>query len=148
MGSGEVRQPIEGDGYAVGSIDAIGDGYGFRKIRRELGVTAFGINAVVIPPGYESGRHFHDEQEEIYFIHRGRVEFEFGDGSRHVLDEGGVARVDPATVRKMKNVGDIDAVYVVAGGKDGYVGRDGRVPEDEDSPRGPGFSGPPGAAPA
>jgi quercetin dioxygenase-like cupin family protein len=145
MASDEVGQPIEGDGYAVGSIDGIGDGYGFRKIRRALGVTAFGINAVVLPAGYESGRHFHDEQEEIYFVHRGRIEFEFGDGSKHVLGEGGFARVDPATVRKMKNVGDVDAVYVVAGGKDGYVGRDGRVPDDEDSPRGPGFSGPPGA---
>ena len=57
-----------------------------------------------------------------------------------MLGEGGIARVDPATVRKMKNVGGTDAVYVVAGGKDGYVGRDGRVPEDETSPRGPLFS--------
>jgi quercetin dioxygenase-like cupin family protein len=146
MAPGEVREPIEGDGYAVGSIDGIGDGYGFRKIRRELGVSAFGINAIVMPAGYESGRHFHDEQEETYFVHRGRIEFEFGDGSRHVLGEGGIARVDPATVRKMKNVGEDDAVYVVVGGKDGYVGRDGRVPEGEESPRGPGFSGPPGAA--
>ena len=95
MASDEVGQPIEGDGYAVGSIDGIGDGYGFRKIRRALGVTAFGINAVVLPAGYESGRHFHDEQEEIYFVHRGRIEFEFGDGSKHVLGEGGFARVDP-----------------------------------------------------
>jgi quercetin dioxygenase-like cupin family protein len=148
MAAEPVGQPIEGDGYAVGSIEGIGEGYGFRKIRHALGVTAFGINAVVIPPGYESGRHFHDEQEETYFVHRGQLEFEFGDGSKHVLGEGGVARVDPSTVRKIKNVGDVDAVYVVAGGKDGYVGRDGRVPEDEDSPRGPGFSGPPGAAPA
>ena len=108
-------------------------------------MTAFGINAIVMPAGYESGRHFHDEQEETYFVHRGRIEFEFGDGSVHVLGEGGIARVDPATVRKMKNVGVDDAVFVVVGGKDGYVGRDGRVPEDEDSPRGPGFSGPPGA---
>jgi mannose-6-phosphate isomerase-like protein (cupin superfamily) len=139
MASDEIGQPIEGDGYAVGSLDGIGDGYGFRKVRRALGVTAFGINAVVIPAGYASGRHFHDEQEEVYFVHRGRIEFEFGDGSKHVLGEGGFARVDPATVRKMKNVGDVDAVYVVAGGKDGYVGRDGRVPDDEDSPRGPGL---------
>jgi mannose-6-phosphate isomerase-like protein (cupin superfamily) len=139
MASDEIGQPIEGDGYAVGSLDGIGDGYGFRKVRRALGVTAFGINAVVIPAGYASGRHFHDEQEEVYFVHRGRIEFEFGDGSKHVLGEGGFARVDPATVRKMKNVGDVDATYVVAGGKDGYVGRDGRVPDDEDSPRGPGL---------
>jgi mannose-6-phosphate isomerase-like protein (cupin superfamily) len=141
----EVTEPIEGDGYTVAHIDGIGEGYGFRKIRRELGVSAFGINAIVIPPGYETGRHYHDEQEETYFVHRGRVEMRFGDGSKHVLGEGGVARVDPATIRSVRNIGDVDAVYVVAGGKDGYVGRDGRVPEGERDPRGPGFSGPSGA---
>ncbi len=36
-------------------------------------------------------------------------------------------------MRKIKNVGDEPALYVVAGGKDGYVGRDGRLPEDETS---------------
>jgi hypothetical protein len=35
-------------------------------------------------------------------------------------------------VRKLRNVGDVDAVYLIAGGKDGYVGRDGRVPEGEE----------------
>jgi quercetin dioxygenase-like cupin family protein len=141
----EVTKPVEGDGYAVGSIDGIGDGYGFRKIRRALGVTAFGINAIVIPPGYETGTHFHDEQEETYIVHRGRIEMTFGEGETHVLGEGGVARVDPATLRKIKNVGEGDAVYVVAGGRDGYVGRDGRTPEGEENARGSGFSGPPGA---
>ena len=127
----EVRDVIEGEGYAVGSIDAMGEDYGFRKIRRALGVTAFGINAIVIPPGHEARAHYHDVQEETYFVHRGRIEMEFGDGSRHVLGPGGLARVDPHTVRRVRNVGDEDAVYVVAGGKDGYVGRDGRVPGDE-----------------
>jgi quercetin dioxygenase-like cupin family protein len=141
----EVTGPVEGDGYAVGSIEGIGEGYGFRKIRRALGVTAFGINAIVIPPGYETGSHFHEQQEETYFVHRGRIEMTFGDGETYVLGEGGVARVDPATVRRIKNVGEGDAVYVVAGGRDGYVGRDGRIPEGEENARGPGFSGPPGA---
>jgi quercetin dioxygenase-like cupin family protein len=127
----DVRDVVEGDGYAVANVDALGDGPGFRKVRRALGVTAFGVNAIEIPPGYETGRHFHDEQEELYFVHRGRVEFEFGDGSTHVLDEGGFARVDPQTVRKIKNVGEGSALYVIAGGKDGYVGRDGRLPEGE-----------------
>jgi uncharacterized cupin superfamily protein len=134
---------IEGDGYAVGHVDQMGEQYGFRKIRRSLGVTAFGVNAIAIPPGYETGRHFHDEQEELYFCHRGRIEIEFGDGTSHVLEEGGAARVDAATIRKLKNVGSGDAVYVIVGGKDGYVGRDGRAPEGETSRFGP--SGPPGA---
>jgi quercetin dioxygenase-like cupin family protein len=136
----EVSEVVEGDGYAIGSIDALGDGYGFRKIRRALGVTAFGVNAIVMPPGYETGRHFHDAQEELYLVHRGRVEFEFGDGTKHVLGAGGLARVDPATIRKVRNLGDEDAIYVIAGGKDGYVGRDGRLPEGEEIRFGPGGS--------
>jgi quercetin dioxygenase-like cupin family protein len=143
----EVRDVVEGDGYSVGGLDGIGEGYGFRKIRRALGVSEFGVNAIVLPPGYATGRHFHDRQQELYFVHSGRLEFEFGDGSRHVLGPGSAARVDPATVRRYKNVGDGDAVCLVVGAQGGYVGRDGRAPEDEESPRGPGFEGPPGAGP-
>jgi quercetin dioxygenase-like cupin family protein len=134
----EVREVVEGDGWAVGSLDGLGEGPGFRKIRRGLGVTAFGINAIVLPPGYDAGAHYHDEQEETYFVHRGRIEMEFGDGSRHLLGPGGLARVDAHTVRRIRNVGDEDAIYVIAGGKGGYVGRDGRVPEGEQRPARPG----------
>jgi mannose-6-phosphate isomerase-like protein (cupin superfamily) len=130
---------VEGDGYALApDLDALGEGYGFRKVRRALGVTAFGVNAIVLPPGYETGRHFHEQQEELYFIHRGRVAVEFGDGTTHELGPGGLVRVDPATVRKFRNLSDSeDAVYLVAGGKEGYVGRDGRLPEGEESRFGP-----------
>ncbi|CAN5538982.1 hypothetical protein BH20ACT15_BH20ACT15_01490 [soil metagenome] len=124
---------IEGDGYAVAlDLNAAGDGYGFRKLRKQLGVTAFGVNVITIPPGHETGRHFHDEQEELYFVHRGAIEMTFGDGASHRLEEGGSARVDASTVRQVKNASTSeDAVYLVAGGKDGYVGRDGRQPEGE-----------------
>ena len=128
-----VQEGVTGDGFAVANVDAIGDQYGFRKIRRELGVEAMGINAIAMPPGYETGRHYHEEQEETYFVHRGTIEMTFGDGDAHVLGPGGIARVDAATVRKVKNVGDDDALYVVVGGKDGYVGRDGVLPEGEES---------------
>jgi quercetin dioxygenase-like cupin family protein len=122
-----MDEVVTGNGWAVGSLDALGDGPGFRKIRKELGVTAFGINAIVLPPGFGGAVHYHDEQEETYFIHDGQVEFEFGDGTRHVLGPGGLARVDAATIRGLRNVGDGDAVIVIAGGKDGYVGRDGQL---------------------
>jgi mannose-6-phosphate isomerase-like protein (cupin superfamily) len=121
----------EGEGYAVGKLDDLGDGPGFRKVRKGLGVTAFGVNAIVLPAGIETGFHYHDTQEELYFVHRGTIEMEFGDGAVHELGEGSFARVDAATVRKVRNAGDVDAVYLCAGGKDGYVGRDGRVPEGE-----------------
>jgi quercetin dioxygenase-like cupin family protein len=122
MDAGSTR-----DGYAVGSLDALGDGPGFRKIRAALGVTAFGVNAIVLPPGYTPRRHVHEQQEELYFVHRGRVEMTFGDGDVHVLEPGGLARVDPATVRGFRALGDEEAVLLVVGGKGGYVGRDGRA---------------------
>ncbi len=137
------QAPRKGDGYAVAQLDELGEGPGFRKIRRELGVTAFGINAISVPPGYGSGRHFHDEQEELYFVHQGTVEFEFGDGEKFILGEGGVARVDAHTVRHISNPGPGDATYFIVGGKDGYVGRDGRLPEGETRIG----AGPPGAPP-
>src|SRR3954454_367358 len=117
--SEEVTDVVEGDGYALVNVDTLADGPGFRKVRKALGVTAFGVNAIVLPPGYETGRHFHDEQEELYFCHRGTIEISFGDGSSHVLEEGGFARVDAATERSMRNVGEGDAVYVIIGGKNG-----------------------------
>ncbi len=121
-----------GEGYAVGNLEDLGNGPGFRKVRKGLEVTAFGVNAIVLPPGIETGFHYHDVQEELYFLHRGTIEMEFGDGSVERLEEGGLARVDAATVRKIRNVGDTEAVYLCAGGKDGYIGRDGRVREGEE----------------
>ena len=118
----------KGEGYAVANLDDLGKGPGFRKIRKELGVTAFGVNAIVLPPSYATGSHYHDEQEELYFLHSGEVEIEFGDGSTQRLGPGGLAWVDAPTPRKVRNLSDSeDAVYVVVGGKDGYVGRDGKL---------------------
>jgi mannose-6-phosphate isomerase-like protein (cupin superfamily) len=123
---------VEGEGYSVAHLDDLGEGPGFRKIRKSLGVEAFGANAIVLPPSFETGRHFHDEQQELYFVHRGRIAIEFGDGTSHELGPGGLARVDPATVRRLRNLSDSDdAIYVIVGGKDGYVGRDGRLPDGE-----------------
>jgi mannose-6-phosphate isomerase-like protein (cupin superfamily) len=129
------REMIDGAGYAIADLSALGDGPGFRKVRKALGVSAFGVNAIVMPPGVESGFHAHEVQEELYFIHRGEIEMEFGDGSVHRLAEGAFARVDAATMRKIRNVGKEDAIYVCVGGKDGYVGRDGLAPEGDPSAR-------------
>jgi quercetin dioxygenase-like cupin family protein len=121
-----------GEGYAVANLSDLGEGPGFRKIRKPLGLTAFGANAIVLPPSYQTGSHYHDEQEELYFLHSGRIAIEFGDGTSHELEPGGLAWVDAPTVRKVRNLSDSEeAVYVVIGGKDGYVGRDGRQPEGE-----------------
>jgi mannose-6-phosphate isomerase-like protein (cupin superfamily) len=131
--SAPMGDVITGDGWAAAHLDDLGEGPGFRKIRAPLGIEAFGVNAIVLPPGIETGRHFHDEQQELYFVHSGRLEFEFGDGGTRELGPGGLVRVDASTVRRVRNVGDGDAVYIAVGGKGGYVGRDGRVPEGEEA---------------
>jgi mannose-6-phosphate isomerase-like protein (cupin superfamily) len=130
--SSDYPQVRSGEGYAVGHLDDLGSGPGFHKVRKGLGVTAFGVNAIVLPAGIETGFHYHDVQEELYFLHRGTIEIAFGDGAVELLREGDFVRVDAETVRKLRNVGDVDAVYICVGGKDGYVGRDGRVREGEE----------------
>lgn len=128
----------KGDGWAVAHLHDLGDGPGFLKIRRELSVAEMGVNAIVLPAGGETGFHFHERQEEVYFVHRGTIEIEFGDGTKHELSEGGLARVDAATHRKIRALGDENAVYVIFGAEGGYVGRDGQVPEGEQRMRSQG----------
>jgi uncharacterized cupin superfamily protein len=123
-----AKEPIKGEGWAVASIDDLGDGPGFRKVRQALDVTEFGVNGVVLPPGYTSRRHYHDRQQELYMVLRGEIEFDL-DGAKHTLGPGGLARVDAPTVRALRNTSATDdAVYLCVGGEGGYVGRDGQVP--------------------
>jgi mannose-6-phosphate isomerase-like protein (cupin superfamily) len=124
--------------YAFGSLDELGDGPGFRKIRAALGVTAFGINGIVMPPGHDGFLHFHDTQDELYFVHRGRVEVEV-EGEKHVVGEGGLFHVESTTPRKVSNPFDADAVLLAIGGKDGYVERDGHMVDEADIARRAGF---------
>ena len=131
-----ARRPENGVAmaHAFGSIDELGDGYGFRKVRQALGVTAFGVNVIVMPPGYDGFHHFHDEQDELYFVHAGSARFEV-DGEERTLGAGGLCHVESTTPRKVSNAGDGDLVMLVVGGKDGYVGRDGHLVDEADGER-------------
>jgi len=120
--------------YAFGSLDELGSGPGFRKIRGALGVSAFGINGIVMAPGHEGFLHWHDTQDELYFVHRGRVEVEV-DGETRVLGEGGLFHVSSTTPRKVSNPFDEEAVVLAIGGKDGYVERDGHMVDEADIAR-------------
>jgi mannose-6-phosphate isomerase-like protein (cupin superfamily) len=127
-------------GYAKTTIDELGDGPGFRKIRQALGVTAFGVNALVYPAGQEGFLHYHNEQDELYFVHRGRATFEV-DGDEFELGPGGVVYVESTTPRKLNNRTDEDLIVLAVGGKEGYVGRDGQLVDVErDLPRRQAFT--------
>ena len=120
--------------HGFGTIDEMGDGYGFRKVRQALGVEAFGVNVIVMPPGYLGFHHYHDEQDELYFVHSGtaRVEVE---GEERILGPGGLVHVSSTTPRRVSNGGEEDLVMLVIGAKGGYVGRDGHMVDDADVER-------------
>ena len=118
-------------GYSFSSIDELGEGYGFRKVRRALGVTAFGVNAIVYPPGQEGFPHYHEQQDELYFVHSGRALFDV-DGEQRELGAGGLCHVEAQTPRSVSNPSDTDdLVLLVVGGKDGYIERDGMLIDPE-----------------
>jgi len=121
-------------GYAFGSIDELGEGFGFRKVRRALGISAFGVNVVVYPPHYDGFNHYHDTQDELYFVHSGQARFEVGDDTRE-LGPGGMVHVESTTHRKVSNIGNEPLVLLVVGGKDGYVDRDGHMVDAADVAR-------------
>src|SRR4051794_34262614 len=117
--------------HAFATIEELGDNYGFRKVRGPLGVTAFGVNVLVYPPGAEGVLHYHDEQDELYFVHSGTARFDV-DGEVRELGPGGLAHVEATTPRIVSNIGDDDLVLLIVGGKDGYVGRDGQLVNSAD----------------
>lgn len=121
-------------GYSFGSIDELGEGPGFRKVRSALGVTAFGVNAVVYPPGFDGFMHYHHSQDELYFVHQGRARFEVA-GEERELGPGGLVHVESTTPRKVSNAGDEELVLLIVGGKDGYIERDGHLVDPQDIER-------------
>jgi mannose-6-phosphate isomerase-like protein (cupin superfamily) len=117
-------------------LNELGEGAGFRKVRAALGVTAFGVNGIVFAPGFEGFLHFHDAQDELYFVHRGRALVEVG-GEAREIGEGGLVHVESTTPRRVSNASKSEElVLLVVGGKDGYVQRDGHLVDPErDLPR-------------
>lgn len=124
----------QGDGWAIAGLDEMGEGPGFRKVRAAVGVSAFGVNAIVLPAGVETGYHWHDEQDELYFVHAGTARVEVGEEER-LLGPGGLLHVRSTTPRRVSNGGDDDLVLLVVGAKDGYVGRDGHMVDPADVER-------------
>jgi mannose-6-phosphate isomerase-like protein (cupin superfamily) len=126
-------------GHAFGTLEELGDGYGFRKVRRALAVESFGVNAIVMPPHFDGFEHYHDVQDELYFVHAGTARFEV-EGEMRELGPGGLCHVEATTPRKVSNAGDDDLVLLVVGGKGGYVERDGHLVHAGDLERRRAFS--------
>jgi mannose-6-phosphate isomerase-like protein (cupin superfamily) len=110
--------------YTVKKIDDMEGIYGgsFKRARAELGVQAFGMQVIDMPPNvdqYPEHSHSEDGQEEVYIALRGSAEIEI-DGERHQLDPDTMVRVGPGVPRKIRT--GSEGVRVLAlGGRAGQV---------------------------
>ena len=93
-----------------------------RRVRSGLGVTAFGMQVIELPPdfsGYPDHDHSHDEQEEVYTPLNGSATLQVGDES-HLLEPGIFARVGPGEKRKLLS-GPEGVKLLCVGGTPGRV---------------------------
>jgi quercetin dioxygenase-like cupin family protein len=84
----------------VEDVEAAGPGGAFHFVRRELGVLAFGVNWIELPPRAEG--HEHDErdsaQEEVNVVVAGSGTYRV-DGEEVPIRTGDFLRFDPETTR-------------------------------------------------
>jgi mannose-6-phosphate isomerase-like protein (cupin superfamily) len=95
----------------------------FKSLRRELGVTSFGMNQMVLKPGQRSRIHRHEHQEEVYLVLEGRLTLVV-EGEEHELGHGELVRVAPLVRRQLVNHGPGRLVMLALGGANEHNGRD------------------------
>ena len=110
----------------------------FVPLRRQLGVSAFGLNQMVLRPGERGRIHRHERQEEVYLVLSGTLTLEV-EGEERDLAEGELARVGPEVRRRLLNRGPAPCVVLAVGGDGEHAGRDGLAYTDwdDDDPKPP-----------
>lgn len=98
----------------------------FLPLRRQLGVTSFGMNQIVLQPGQRGRIHRHLRQEEVYLVLEGRLTL-LVEGEPDELGHGEVIRVAPALRRQLVNYGPERVVLLAFGGATEHHGRDGEA---------------------
>jgi mannose-6-phosphate isomerase-like protein (cupin superfamily) len=94
--------------FTVKRIDELDAAFGgaFKRVRAELGVVAFGIQIIDLPPDsgelYPEHDHLHDGQEEVYIVLQGSGEMQLPSG-RVPIDPETVLRVGPSTRRRIRS---------------------------------------------
>jgi mannose-6-phosphate isomerase-like protein (cupin superfamily) len=98
----------------------------FLPLRRQLGVTSFGMNQLVLQPGQRGRIHRHERQEEVYLVLEGRLTLVI-ESEPTELGEGQLIRVAPEVRRQLVNYGPARVVLVAVGGANEHQGRDGEA---------------------
>ena len=115
------------NGVSFGALDLNHDER-FQRLRAQLGVTAFGLNLVLLRPGQRGRIHRHLHQEEVYVVLQGTLTL-IVEGTEHDLPRGRLARVAPDVRRQLVNRTAETLAILAVGGSSGHEGRDGRAYE-------------------
>lgn len=98
----------------------------FVPLRRELGVSTFGMNQIILGPGERGRIHRHHLQEEVYLVLAGTLTV-YVEGDPHQLGAGELLRVAPGWRRQLVNRHDEPVSILALGGATEHVGRDGEA---------------------
>lgn len=98
----------------------------FVSLRKELGVTSFGLNQLNLAPGQRGRIHRHEAQEEVYLVLEGELTVLVED-EPETLGPGELLRVAPAVRRQLVNASDDRVVILALGGHGEHRGRDGEA---------------------
>jgi quercetin dioxygenase-like cupin family protein len=113
------------DGTTTTKLDP-DTGERFLPLRRQLGVSSFGLNQMVLQPGQRSRIHRHKHQEEVYLVLEGTLTL-LVEGSPTDLGQGELIRVAPQVRRQLVNLGPGRLVLLALGGASEHQGRDGEA---------------------
>ncbi len=98
----------------------------FLPLRRQLGVSSFGINQIVLQPGQRLRVHRHREQEEVYLVLEGCLTLRIEDDELELF-EGELIRVAPELRRQLVNRGPARLTLIALGAHGEHQGRDGEA---------------------
>lgn len=93
------------------------------RVARDIGVSTFGLNLVLLRAGQRMRIHRHRRQEEVYVVVRGILTLLI-EQEEHTLEVGDVARIAPPVRRQLVNHGTELCAILALGGAEPHDGRD------------------------
>jgi quercetin dioxygenase-like cupin family protein len=99
----------------------------FLPLRRQLGVSSFGINQLVLAPGQRGRIHRHERQEEVLLVLEGTLTLQLEGEEEIDLGAGELIRIAPPVRRQLVNRGPARLVMLALGGEGEHHGRDGEA---------------------
>jgi len=127
MDHGTEALPPAEDLAGIHVLRGSGECRGWNGIRYKAGISGSNVgarqlsmNVATIPPGGVAAAHIHVGFEVMLYILQGRVRHEYGDGCRHVVENGAgdFLFIEPGVPHEVFNASDTEPVVAVVARSD------------------------------